>query len=90
MSNHSGSYLLNYAIEVFKEEQVFDVIKRDKAQRIILNIINYACDKYDCNSGEILDGHAEFFEICGYCLTVRDNVKEGLCSSCKNKLEEDS
>lgn len=83
MSNHSSSYLLNYLIEVLKEEKVFDTMEKSKAQRIILNIVNYACDNYDCNSGEILDGHTNFFKICYSCLTVTDNIRKGLCLACR-------
>ena len=35
---------------------------------------------------EILEDHADFFRLCQYCLKPMDEIKDGGCLSCREKL----
>lgn len=83
MSNHSGSYMLNEILNLLKKEQVFTFLDKTKTQSIIQEMIQIAIWKYDCNSGEILDGLTDEFEICYCCLETSQNLENGICESCR-------
>ncbi len=82
MSDHSGSYMLNDVLNLLNKEQIFASIDKDKTQSLIREIVKIATRKYDCNSGEILDGLTEEFEICYGCLNSSKNLEYGLCENC--------
>jgi hypothetical protein len=83
MSNHSGSYLVNEVIGLLRREQVFDLMEKNNAQKLVLDIVNLARQQYDCNPGEILEGHTDFLKVCYYCLTAADEIEGGLCLQCR-------
>ncbi len=82
MSNHSGSYMLNYVLNLLNKEGVFASLEKEKTQSLIREIIIRATSKYDCNSGEILNGLTEEFEICYSCLKSSKNLEDGSCENC--------
>lgn len=82
MSNHSGSYQLNEILGLLDTEKVFDFWGREKTRNLLKEMVDLAQRKYDCNSGEILEGYAERFGICYGCLSLVDELQEGLCQSC--------
>jgi hypothetical protein len=82
MSNHAGSYLLCEVLELLDREQVFDQLGRPKAQRLVADIVRLAQKGYDCNSGEILEGHAERLGLCSCCLSPEEPIQKGLCPRC--------
>ena len=84
MSDHSGSYMLNDIIQMLRDEQVLNIIGLEKSQQVITQIINIACRTYDCNSGEILDGHTDYLNICYCCLSVTTDLDNGLCKKCRS------
>ncbi len=83
MSNHTGSYLLNEVFSILIREKVFEPLGRETTQQIVLEIVNTARQKYDCNYGEILEDHAQTLGICLYCLKPADKLKHGLCRDCR-------
>ena len=64
MSNHSGSRMLNDIIQLLNDEEVLNTIGLQKSQQVITQIVDIASRIYDCNSGEILDGHTDYLNIC--------------------------
>jgi hypothetical protein len=83
MSNHSGSYMLNDIIRMLDDEQVLEMIGLQKTQQIIAKLVQIASRKYDCNAGEILEGHTDRLHLCYCCLTITTDLKSGLCLSCR-------
>jgi hypothetical protein len=83
MSNHSGSYMLNQVIEILDRHEMFSGIETTTAQTAIKEIIEMATNKYDCNRGEILEGYAQQFNLCSYCLADNDNPEDELCPTCR-------
>ena len=86
MSNHDGSYLLNEVIWLLRENNVFNPMEKRQIQQLLIDITNLAKDKYDCNTGEILEDHADFFKLCQYCLKGVNEIKDGGCLSCRERL----
>jgi hypothetical protein len=86
MSNHSGGYMLNEVFELMAEEKIFEWLGKEKTQTLVRNIINMACDEYDCDSGEILENHTDSFELCYGCLAGTKDLEEGLCIVCRNDM----
>lgn len=84
MSNHSGSYLLNHCLHLLHKEGVFTQLGQDRSRKLILEMIDTACRRWDCNGGEILDGLAEVFGICSCCRTLTDDLKDELCPTCRD------
>lgn len=82
MSNHSGSYQLNEILDLLDREKVFDFWGKEKTRNLLKEMVNLARRKYDCNSGEILEGYTERFGICYGCLSLTDNLNQGLCHTC--------
>jgi hypothetical protein len=83
MSNHTGSYMLNDILNLLNKEQVFRDLDQTKTQALIREIISIATHEYDCNSGEILEGLTDEFEICYGCLNTSTNLENGLCEKCR-------
>lgn len=83
MSNHTGSYLLNEVFSILIREKLFEPLDREATQKIVLEIVNIARQKYDCNYGEILEDHAQTLSVCLYCLKPTDKLKHGLCRTCR-------
>jgi hypothetical protein len=83
MSNHSGSYMLNQVIEILDRHQIFSGIETTTAKTAIKEIVEMATNKYDCNQGEILEGCAQQFNLCYYCLADNDNPEDELCPTCR-------
>jgi hypothetical protein len=63
MSNHAGSYLLNQVLHLLEERGVFRQMGQEAARRLVLDIEKLS-RRYDCNSGEILDGIGGRLGIC--------------------------
>ena len=55
MSNHTGGYLLNYALHRFVENSLIEQLGKQAVQHIVLDITTYATRKYDYDSDEILN-----------------------------------
>lgn len=83
MSNHSGSYMLNEVITILRREHCFDHLDKEKKQNLIEEIVRLARYKDDCNSGEILEGHTDYFQICYCCLAKTNDLESGLCVKCR-------
>jgi hypothetical protein len=83
MSDHAGSYMLNDILNLLNKEQVFTSFDKAKTQSLIREIIRIATRDYDCNSGEILEGLTEEFEMCYCCLKSSKNIEDGLCENCR-------
>ena len=82
MSNHEGSYLLNQVISKLDERKVFEFLGPEKTHEFLQETVNLATLKYDCNSGEILEDHADRFNICYGCLKRSESLEDGLCREC--------
>ncbi len=86
MSNHSGSYMLNEVIEKLNDYEVFQQLGKEKSQQLVIEIVRLASRQYDCNSGEILDGHAELLHICYQCVRAAEILdEEGVCPDCHKR-----
>jgi hypothetical protein len=83
MSNHSGSYMLNDIIQLLNDEQVLNMIGLQKSQQVITKIVNIASREYDCNRGEILEGHTDYLNLCYCCLSITTDLQSGLCPNCR-------
>ena len=83
MSNHSGSYMLNEIISLLNREQVFDFWGKERTQRIVLEMLSRATREYDCNPGEVLEGHGATLGLCYCCKSPADNVVADLCQKCR-------
>ena len=83
MPNHSGSYMLNELITILRREHCFDNLTQEKQQNLIEEIVKLACYEYNCNPGEILEGHTDYFKICYYCFAKTNDLESGLCVKCR-------
>jgi hypothetical protein len=81
VSNHWGSYLLRDTLTLLNEGGVWAHMSQTAAQQLVIRIVNLACDHYDCNAGEILDGH-DALGICYDCRTPAEPLRRGLCLNC--------
>jgi hypothetical protein len=84
MSNHSGSYMLNEIISLLIREQVLEFWGKERTQRIVLEMLSRARSEYDCNPGEILEGHGATLGLCYVCKSPADNVVDDLCRKCRD------
>lgn len=75
--------MLNDIIHLLNDEQVLDTIGLQKSQQVITKMVRIASKKYDCNAGEILDGHTERLNLCYYCLASATDIESGLCLKCQ-------
>lgn len=85
MSNHTGGYLLNYAFHRLVENGFVDRFGKPKAQEIVLDVIQFATKKYDCNEAEILNELGEKLGICYYCLQPVTEIKDDICLKCRKE-----
>lgn len=83
MSNHSGSYMLNYALEIVKEMGISELIGKEKYRELALQFVKLG-NGYDCNSGEILEGIGEELGLCYCCLEDSNDIDDGLCIDCRS------
>ncbi len=83
MSNHEGSYMLNEIIGLLDREQVFTWLGKERTQRIVLEMLHRAMSEYDCNPGEVLEGHGAKLGLCHSCRSPADDVVDDLCQNCR-------
>ncbi len=86
MSNHTGSYILNYALRRLHETDFINLVGREKARQFVMDVIQWSCRQYDCNEPEILDELGAVFGICSYCLQPADEIIEDWCLKCRAEL----
>jgi hypothetical protein len=86
MSNHEGGRLLNEVISKLDEKGVFEFLGTQKTHEFLKDIVKMATWKYDCNSGEILEGHTSRFQICYVCLEGSQELEDGICLKCLDKM----
>ncbi|GAA6621980.1 hypothetical protein [Scytonema sp. NUACC26] len=84
MSNHTGSYMLNDVIKLLNDEQVLNIIGLQKSHQVITQIVKIASKDYDCNAGEILEGHTDYLNLCYCCLSTATDLESGLCRNCRS------
>ena len=84
MSNHSGSYMLNDIIKMLDDKQVLETIGLEKSQQVIAKLVRIATRQYDCNAGEILEGHTDRLNLCYCCLAISTDLESGLCRNCRS------
>jgi hypothetical protein len=89
MSNHAGSYMLRDVLTLLTQAGVWQYMPRPATQNLVVGIVDLACRRYDCNAGEILDGH-EGLSVCYSCLKPVEPLRRGLCLSCWPADDEDS
>jgi len=85
VSNHTGGYLLNYAFHRLVENGFVDRFGKQKAQEIVLDVIEFATRQYDCNEGEILNELGKELGICYYCLQPASEIKRDVCLKCRQE-----
>lgn len=85
MSNHSGGYLLNYALHRLVENGLVERLGKEKTQQIVLDILEFATRKYDCNDYEILNELGAPLGICRYCWQPVTETKEDICLPCRKE-----
>jgi len=73
--------MLNDVLRLLEKRSVFDLLGKEKAQELILDIIKISY-QYDCSSGEILEDIGEHFRICYYCLNPAEEFHDGICKEC--------
>ncbi|MCY7279157.1 MAG: hypothetical protein LH702_36820 [Phormidesmis sp. CAN_BIN44] len=83
MSDHSGSHMLNDVTKMLDDEQALETIGLQKTQQVIAKLVQIATRAYDCNSGEILEGHTDRLHLCYCCLAIATDLESGLCQSCR-------
>lgn len=88
MSNHAGSYLVRDVLILLTQAGVWQQMPRAATQDLVVKIVNLACDRYDCNAGEILDGH-EALGMCYACLKPTEVLRDGMCLTCNPDDEDD-
>ena len=76
--------MLNEILGLLNRAQVFELLGIVKSQQLVIDIVNLACGKYDCNPGEILGKHGVLLGICYSCLSITENLEEGLCPKCRD------
>lgn len=86
MSNHGGGRLLNEVISKLDEKGVFEFLGQEKTHEFLKDIVKCARWRYDCNPGEILEGHTSRFQICYICLERSEDLQEELCPKCRGEL----
>jgi hypothetical protein len=81
MSNHDGGHMLHDVLDLLTDAGVWERMTRTASQKLVLDILDLACRRYDCNGGEILDGYEEF-GICYSCRKPVETLYDGLCLRC--------
>lgn len=85
MSNHTGGYLLNYALQRLAENGLVERLGKRKVQAIVLDIVACATRQYDCNSSEILNELGERLGICYCCEEAVREIKGDVCLKCRKE-----
>ena len=85
MSNHAGSYLLSEVLEILRQYRVFQLLGEKDSQRMVRQMVERACNQYDCNAGEILEAEGQRLGICRGCLTTGRTLQNGLCAKCREE-----
>ena len=73
--------MLRDVLTLLIQAGVWQHMPRAASQNVVLSIVDLACSQYDCNAGEILDGHEEL-GICYSCWKPVEQLRHGLCQSC--------
>lgn len=84
MSNHSGSYMLNYVLHKLDELGAFELLGEDKTLEFVRWLCTFTENRYDTNPYEILYGLGEKLKICYMCLQKKDDVvgEYPICKEC--------
>jgi anaerobic ribonucleoside-triphosphate reductase len=88
MSNHDGSYMLRDVLTLLDRAGIWEQMPRAKTQQLVIDIVKLAYDRYDCNAGEILEGHEEL-GVCYNCRKPVAALRHGLCQECGWDEEEE-
>jgi hypothetical protein len=88
MSNHSGSYMLNEVLKSLEQHKVFEILKKDDIQKLIVDILSIA-SAYDCNDSEILLDIGKRLKICSFCLEYGTDFQSGVCGKCNERFYSD-
>jgi hypothetical protein len=86
MANHSGSYMLNEVFRRLHQTGFVDFLGKQRSQEFVLDIVNWACRKYDCHEGEILAELGATFGVCAYCLQPAQKIIDDWCLICRAEL----
>jgi hypothetical protein len=77
--------MLNEILRLLDQHLLFQSLEGERKAEIIREVVQVACREYDCNAGEILQGLGQRFGICYYCLQPADDLKNDMCSRCRNE-----
>ncbi len=83
MSNHSGSYMLNSLLTMIERESFFSDIGPERTAEFLSHVRRLTLE-HDGNPGEVLDGIGERLGICYHCFQQYDELRHGVCSSCRD------
>ena len=82
MSNHSGNYMLNNVLTILQDDHdFFSKIGKEEAYLFVKKIIKVG-NRYDCNSGEILEDIGLKLGVCYGCIKQADLNEDGYCGDC--------
>jgi hypothetical protein len=80
--------MLRDVLTLLNEAGVWEHLPRPATQSLVINIVELACRRYDCNAGEILDSH-DALGICYCCRKAAEPLRRGLCLSCWSADDEE-
>jgi hypothetical protein len=81
--------MVREVLTLLAQAGVWQHMPRAAAQDLVISIVDLACRRYDCNAGEILDGHAAL-GVCSSCRKPADVLRSGMCLACYSDDEDDS
>lgn len=84
MSNHDGSYMLNYVIQILDQYNFFNNMDKNKKESFFEEIRKISWE-FDCNPGEILEDIGEKIRICYACWHSAEDLENGICLECRKK-----
>jgi len=73
--------MLRDVLTLLTQAGIWEHLSRPATQSLVVGIVELACRRYDCNAGEILDGH-EGLGVCYFCQRPVEPLRRGLCPSC--------
>ncbi|MCI0455549.1 MAG: hypothetical protein L0Z62_01050 [Gemmataceae bacterium] len=82
MADHAASYLLAEVLATLDRYKVFRLLGPNKARKMVAEIVERACEQYDCHAGDILEEYGAKLGICWVCLSTRRKLQEGVCREC--------
>ncbi len=85
MSNHRGSYLLNSVLHLLDDFDVYNNLGKEKTLALMKQVRKLS-QRYDCNSGEILEKIGAKLGICYQCWEYSDRFANGICDTCYLEL----